>query len=186
MSYLFLWSTGLGTVSVSMVLAEGIGHLLRGASRLTYRDIRASAVARAWASPLAMLLSAVAMRHSASELSAHPVFYGRAKADINGLADPIQRYLLTNGARRPLVRIATGQTWGIVAGVVLKLYKNGVDVSIGPRWLFMFGRQFALKGTADTVLVFGNWSFHEEVCTAPGYSFVAESNGVYAYVHQPE
>ncbi len=180
MSYLFLWTTGLGTLSVAMSVGELAARAMDGASRV-HRDGRPlSDHLRAWSMPLGLVASAAAFSHSLSTFPSPPYFYGRPAADIMALAEPVEQYLQRERTE-PVVRIVSEPVWGIVGGVLLKLYKDNVDFSVESAWLFMFGNEFAAPGKASTFLVFGDSSYDESARTVPGCFLIAEKSGVFAY-----
>jgi hypothetical protein len=177
MSYLFLWTTGLGTLSASLVVGELSALAIRKASA---REWSWSARTDRWALPIAFVAAVLALRQGRKEVPAVPYFYGRPAAELTALIDPVVTYLRDERITEPLVRIGSDPSWGIAAGVLLELYKDGVPFSVERAWQFMFGPQFAPNAT-DGVVVFGDASYEAIARDAPGCALLAESNGTYVF-----
>lgn len=177
MSYLFLWTTGLGTLTVSFVLGEVVALAMH---RAKAGKGEWSARTDRWALPVAFIAAALALRQARKEMPPVPWFYGRPAAELRALVDPVERYLRDEHVTEPLVRIGSESAWGTTAGVLLQLYKDGVPFSIEAGWRFMFGSQFAPAAT-DGVLVFGDPSYESIARSTAFCTLLAESNGTYVF-----
>ena len=62
---------------------------------------------------------------------------------VRALANDLRSFLGRDASTAPVIRIEARDRWPIAAGIVLRLYKSSVPVFVDPRWLFMFGPQFA-------------------------------------------
>ena len=174
MSYLFLWTTGLGTLSASLLVGELLAFIAHrvGWSWWPGTD--------RWALPIAFVAATFALRRAQKEIPVAPYFYGRPAAELRALIDPVERYLHDERVTDPVVRMGSEPSWGTAAGVLLQLYKDGVPFSVERAWLFMFGAAFA-PTAPDGVLVFGDASYEAVARDTPGCALLAASAGTYVF-----
>jgi hypothetical protein len=182
MSYLFIWTTGLGTLCAALVAAEAGAWLLRGLERLRSRP--SSSKVGAWcAVAVALLVSANALRGAMRELRPAPYYYGQAPAsDVTVFSAAIAEHIRSRRWTRPLIRIAEHERWAIVAGVLLALSKQAIPIYVEDEWLFMFGSKLRVPGKPDGVIVFGNRPFEEGSSDARAHVLLAEHAGTFLYV----
>jgi hypothetical protein len=83
-----------------------------------------------------------------------------ASAPIRGVSDIVEDYL-RGRTERPYIGV-TQENWGISAGVVLQLYRQGTTPMIPPRRVSMFGRPFAPAGAPDRQLTFVSYEEHAD------------------------
>lgn len=177
-SYLFIWTTGLGTLCAALAAAEVGAWLLRGLLRLRSGPLLNKLVT-SWAPALALLVSANALRGALRDLTPAPYYYGQAPAsDITIFSAPIAEHVGSRRWTRPVVRIATHDSWAIAAGVLVALSKQGVPFFVEDEWLFMFGSNLRLRGKPDGTIVFSNRPFNDG--SSP-YRLLRENRGTFVY-----
>lgn len=182
MSYLLVWTTGVGTLSVAMCLGMLADIIVGIVARRHSGDANAF-VFRGMAIA-ALLASAGALAFASAALPDAPYFYGRPKGDILALTRPLEHRLRQRKPKTPVLRISQ-ESWGIVAGVLLQLYKRDVRIFVARPWLFMFGDQFSATEPADAIFTFGGDSLQGEARENPDYTFIAARSGVYVYESAP-
>jgi hypothetical protein len=185
MSYLFLWASGIGTLSLMLVGGELIERLRGGATWL--RRIPGLAAVRVlpWGPRAGVVVAGViagaAFLYGRTEVLAAPYFYGRPASEILPLSEAIERHLRDERLTEPMMRLGTPDRWGTMAGVLLQLYKKGVPFSVDREWRFMFGAQFHPSRPADTYIVFGDDSYEAEAREVLGCALIAQSGDLYVY-----
>jgi hypothetical protein len=90
----------------------------------------------------------------------------------------IRQYLDDAHAARPLVRIGE-DNWGLTAGVLLELDREGVRFAIEDNWLSMFPQSFAANRTEDAEVAFGNSDEHLQRSSMPGSVFITSFSSTY-------
>jgi hypothetical protein len=98
------------------------------------------------------------------------------------LAREIDGFLVSHRVDRPVVRIASHDTWPTVAAVILYLYKRSIPIFVERNWLFMMGAQFAPTSGEHPTLVLGDRTFYESARTRPDLSFVSLEGDVCAFL----
>lgn len=179
MSYLFMWTAGIGTLAAAVVLAEVLHRAADGVlpfMALGFRERLDKGVLVG-----VFAAATVAAFHSRSEILPTPYFYGRPRSEVRGLSDAVEHYLHDERLSNPVARVGTEPAWGMMAGVLLELYKDGVPFSVEEAWQFMFGAHFRPRRPADVFLVFGDARYEELARDVPGCALLAQSSDTYIF-----
>lgn len=88
-------------------------------------------------------------------------------------------YMGDNKVRRPLIEMQGG-SWSSGAGVILRLYKDGIPVAVTEPSLSMFTRKFAPSGDEDAFITISpQYGYHIEKSTRPGNTILLEADPVF-------
>ena len=183
MSYLFLYASGIGAFSLFLLTGEVVQRAGE-AARARTPSSSLQWLERRGGSALAAIVAAIAAAAwiaGRARMPEIPYFYGRPAAEIQPLADAIERHLKDEHLSHPVLRIGTGERWIIAAGVLLQLYKKRVPVSVERNWRFMFGEQFRPVEPADTFLVFGDAAYENLATEVVGCALLAQAGSTYVY-----
>ena len=99
-------------------------------------------------------------------------------AVVERMAVGVRQYLAEAHATRPLIRIGE-DNWGLTAGVLLELDREGVRFAIEDNWLSMFPQSFAANRTEDAEVGFGNSDEHLQRSSIPGSVFITSFSSTY-------
>jgi hypothetical protein len=174
MSYLFMWTAGIGTVSLALVVNEWISPLIERYGRVAENANRLER-------PATFVVSAGALLYARTLVPETPYFYGLPATEVRCLVEPLEKHLRDERLTNPVVRVGTTPTWGIMAGALLELYKDRVPFAIDREWLFMFGDQFRSNGQPDTFVVFGDASYEADARAVPGCSLLGQNTDSYVF-----
>lgn len=152
------WITALGVLNVTCIVAGFSGDISVRLAR------RVSIVA---------VLLMIAVGTAELLRTNRPTDDPGAATRITTGSDAIASYLQREKVVRPLVYIAHA-TWGDAAGILLRLDKAGIDVSIERDWLYMFGERYAENRTEDSVLVFADQERRQPLLQQKDYVVLAE------------
>jgi hypothetical protein len=94
------------------------------------------------------------------------------------MAQSVRQYLDQVHAARPLIKIGE-DNWGLTAGVLLELDREGVRFAIEDNWLAMFPQSFAANRAEDAEVAFGNTDEHLQRSGLPGSVFIASFSSTY-------
>jgi hypothetical protein len=145
------WIAVLGALSWSVIVA---GALRAFPSRAV--SLPGGAARRVWA---AACVGAVAVAAAISVVTQIRDSLA-ASAPTRGVSDIVEEYARARN-ERPYLDV-TQQNWGIAAGVVLQLYRQGTTPMIPPSRVSMFGKPFAPGGPSDRRLTFVTYEEHAD------------------------
>jgi hypothetical protein len=170
------WISGVGAMTAAVVIAFAL-EFAAGFARSEYTLPRLPPTA------LACALIAIAAYRGTSELmhivrtSQHP---DEESAMTNTLSNDLEAYLTKNGAGRPLVRIDQ-DTWGIAAGVILRLQKDGFALAVEDDWLPMFTPVFKRNGGESMDLTIAGKAQHVRMEGTAGDEVVIARDPMYVH-----
>ena len=164
------WISGLGALNtallIALVLELAARHLPSSPARHARRQQASEGSPEGWpaggrdtvpskvATSLACLLIVIAAWRGTAELR-HVVEVSASPPDesviTRAVAADLERYLKANQLERPLIRIDQ-DTWGIAAGVMLRLQKAGLELAVEDDWLPMFTPVIEHRGDESAVL----------------------------------
>jgi len=187
--HITFWISILGVVNVAVLTAELITHGATGVSAL--RGGRGAAYAGALLSPARLGTTVLVVGAFIAIVAAHGgrhIANGHHRERFAVERTTVQQ--LSNALRASFnvspsggaVRVDMAQdAWPIAAGLVLELYKRGIDVTVADEWVSLFGPPLASTGHETTELVVAD-AEAERVLEADGrYRFVASVNGIVVY-----
>jgi hypothetical protein len=105
-----------------------------------------------WANRIVLVVAAVVgivLGWSMLRAPLPPVPSAAGVGAVSGLAGP---RLHAAGARQVRVRFGEFDQWPLAAGVLVRLEKDGFDVTVDHQWTALFGDQFAPTGHEDAAL----------------------------------
>jgi hypothetical protein len=105
---------------------------------------------------------------------------GDEEAIISRLVPPLLFEMPQTGNHNPHIRFAPGM-WSQATGVILQLSKAGVDFTLEPGMLLLFGNHRAPNGHEDALVDVVGQARHQELLQRPGNVVLArdDQNGVY-------
>jgi hypothetical protein len=172
--YLLLWVSAVGFVSWCGIGAS-LPRFLEKTAFLTVRPLL-----RIGGAIVAIVTLVVS---TASMWRQPPLPAGVGDETVHALVSALSDYLSKEDKDCLTIRIATHDTWPVVAGVVLQLYKRSIPIRVEPEWAFMFGPQITDGDGFRTPRVFvGDIQFHEEAGRFPDRHLLAARDGVFVYV----
>jgi hypothetical protein len=184
-SYLFIWTAGLGTLSAALCAAEAGAWLKLAVLRLQSGP-RLNKLATSLAPSVALLVSASALRGTMRALPpAPPYLFTLPASNITALAAPIAEHVRSRRWTRPVIQLASHDAWGIVAGVLVALSKQGTPFFVDEEWVFMFGSHLRVRGKPDGIIVFGDQALQAESCNKRGYFLLGEHGGTFVNAVEP-
>jgi hypothetical protein len=93
------------------------------------------------------------------------------------LTDALREWMSARDIGKPLVRIDQ-PTWGIAAGVLLQLQKQGVPFAVERDWISMFTPAVAAAGDETSILTFAGPERRYRLLNEPGHQVIAERGSV--------
>jgi hypothetical protein len=104
-------------------------------------------------------------------------------AAANVAAD-VEQFLTERRISRPLIRFDQ-DAWGMVAGVVLRLQKDGVPVAVEDDWLVMFTPAFQATGHETVEIAIVGTPEHVRLSARPGDQVLASRPPLFAHLLPP-
>jgi len=165
--YLIAWVSVAGALGWALVVAS-----IPGLDRAGPRRVLVATLA---------LVSILAVRVGTVQLRRSPPAALRTIPRVDELAGASQRFLASSGVRRPLLILATHDSWPASVGVVLELTKRGVAVSIPEEWAVMFGRPLRSTGGEDGALVLAEEALDRVAAARPDAVRLGVRDGIVLY-----
>lgn len=161
------WIAAVGTLSLPAVVSAAF-HLVPGT---TIRDSRRRrTVGAACVGALAIVLWSGARQLATAVAASHaPPVESRTATEV---ARAVRREIEARHLLRPLIRFDQ-DAWGLAAGVVLELQKQGVPVAVEDDWLAMYTPAFAATGNERSEIALLGRTAHDR---ATGDTLIASSN----------
>ena len=154
--YLIAWATAL-----PVALALGWAALATGAAR-ELRGRRLAPARRLLAGALAALVAAAAAGETAAMVGLPPMTAMATPQGADPTLAPAAALVSADLARQPgrgaLLRIATPETWPVVAAVADQLRRHHQPVAVAGAWVYMFGDAFRPTGAERVEYVFAHAS----------------------------
>jgi hypothetical protein len=97
---------------------------------------------------------------------------------VERLAGSVRVYLEWQKTHKPLVHLGE-DTWGLSAGVLLQMDREGRDFAIEDSWMPMFPQSFARAGDEDAEIAFGNADEHLARGRVPGVEPIGTFSNLY-------
>lgn len=169
------WLSSLGALNIA-VLAALLLDLLAG-------RLPGAAVPRRLATGILCLLIAVPAYRGTAELrhviglSDHPA---GESVITKALAADLHTYIRANRIDRPLI-VIDQDTWGITAGVILRLQKDGVALAVEDDWLPMFTPVFKRHGGESTALTIAGKGAHVRLESSPDSPVVISRDPMFVH-----
>jgi hypothetical protein len=176
------WMTAIGALNLAVASA----FLLTSAAR--WRVQAVGGEPRAWVAMLACaacvaIAAVLGLRELRGVVAASRTPNVESRA-AQATADDLAELFRSRGISRPLVRFDQ-DAWGMVAGVVLRLQKQGIPVAVEDDWMAMFTPDFAATGhEAASVAIVGQ-AEHVRLSARPGNRVVASHDPLFAHLFAP-
>ncbi len=166
------WLAALGALNVAIIAAA----CLREIARFFPVGVTADRLGRAGCMVLLVLFVAVGVTHL-RDLTAFEL-RRTERAVIVAAHMAIRDYLIREDMKKPLL-VVHNDTWSDGAGVLLRLYGDGVEVGVSDGWETMFTDTFAATGREDAVITIGSAALHQELRGRPSNVVLLESDRIY-------
>jgi hypothetical protein len=178
------WISGLGALNTALLLAlvvelaRAFGAGMGWAWAKAGREVPV----RTAASAICVLIALAAFRGTAQLRHVVRVSANSAEESVitRTLAGELEAYLKANHIERPLVRIDQ-DTWGIAAGVIVRLQRAGIELAVEDDWLPMFTPVFKSHGTEAAVLTIAGKAQHVRMEGTPGDLVIAARDPIYVH-----
>ncbi len=100
------------------------------------------------------------------------------------LSDALKGYMDNHDIGKPLVKIDQ-PAWGIAAGVLLQLQKQGIPFAVEKDWISMFTAAVAPEGDETSVLTFAGPERRHRLLSEPGQESIAERDSISIILERP-
>jgi hypothetical protein len=170
------WVSGVGAVNMALLAWCLLGPLLNRGSPSAPSLSRVAAMCGL----LMLVASAAGLRelHAAIARSFAPAPDSQTAAVV---AADLRSYAARQNLSRPLIRLDQ-DTWGIAAGVILRLQKSGVPVAVEDDWAVMFTPTFAATGREPAALTIAGKVLHVRLLDLPGDAVVVSRDPIYVHL----
>jgi len=167
------WIVAIGALNLSLITAAAVAMLLPVAER---RIVVGAPIAGSAAVVLALGLGLQQLAHEVARSHAP----GSESIAAAAVADDVRRVLGREQSSRVLIRFDQ-DAWGMVAGVVLRLQKAGVDVRVEDDWLVMFSPAFRSSGDEPVVVTIVGTAQHLRLADNPETPAVSARGILFAH-----
>lgn len=170
--HITFWVTMIGLVNLAALTAELV---TRGAGMLPARRGTAIVVIAAFTA----IVGASGAWHIAQ--GHHRDRFADERAAVHALSDALRASFNASPSGGG-VRVDMGQdAWPIAAGLVLELYKRGIDVTVADDWVPVFGPPMASNGRETTEIVVADAERNSRLQADARYRLVGSANGISVY-----
>lgn len=166
------WLSGFGAMNLAVIGAAGLRRFeRRGPVRWTMSTTAVGSC---------ILLLALGLALGVSHLRDLTSFELRRteRAVILAAHESVRGYLREQGIERPLVSIGDS-VWTEAAGVLLRLYQDGVDFGVAEAPLPVFTGAFPITGREDALIHITGPGPHGELRNRPANAVLLESRSLY-------
>ena len=169
--YLLFW---MSMISIT-ILATALAALLHAIeNRKPDRILRKSPVI------MVIVIVTLTVAWAAREFSYVPTPDEARPGAVQYLSEKITEYIQTENLGKPEFRVVTHEFWGESCGVILRLHKNGVPLTINDALIYRFGKKFITKGESVYEIHFYDAEGFRSVEASPVLKLIAEFEGLYA------
>lgn len=173
------WISAIGLINAAVIVGW-LGALLQ--TILPAVRLRGATVAHTLALPSVALVVGVAVL-SVRELTPMRqrwLWVNPKERIVRALVNEIGPGLRRLAIRKPLVRVnLDGDLWGVAAGALLQLRKNGVPFAVSREIVSVFGQALSATGEEDWDVDFASPSLHAQLTGRPGNLLITEDHSVF-------